>query len=178
MFFKRLVKKYNAYKFVKNLQKKISDESSIYEPVHGKSIGCIVDESFCVNDLLKDRLATLFKVNRTRVTILSIDSVAEDDYATTVALKAMKIDRKSRLNHPEVNFFIDQPHKILIQLYTVEDYRLQWISAHTKSSFRIGLGVNDPRLCDLIINMDTYSCDKVLKEIEKYASRLDVLKDE
>lgn len=178
MFFKRLVKKYNAYKFVKKLHKKLDDESLEYVLVNNKSIGCIVDESWCNNDILKDRLATLFKVNRSNVSLLVVNSKMEEDYANTVALKSLSPDRKSRLNHPELNFFMDNSYKIFIQLYTAENDKLNWISAHIKSSFRIGLGTNDPRLCDLIINMDTYSCDEVLKEIEKYASRLDVLKDE
>jgi hypothetical protein len=178
MFFKRLIKKYNAYKFIKNLQKILDDDSLRFTETSQKTIGCIVDESWCDNDLLKDRLSALFKVNRARVTLLTINSQIEDDYSTTVALKSLSPDRKSGINHPEVNFFTDNPYRILIQLYTIKDSSLQWISAHTKSSFRIGLGTNDPRLCDLIINMDSYSCDEVLKELEKYTSRLDVLKNE
>jgi len=178
MFFKRLVKKYYAYKFVKNLEKKLTDELSFYTKVDTKSVGCIVDVSWCENEFLKDRLAAIFKINRTKVTLLQFDATAMDDYATTVALNSLTIDHKSKINHPEINFFIDQHYKILIHLYTINDHRIQWISAHTKSSFRIGLGTQDPRLCDLIINMDKYSSIEVLKEIEKYTSRLDVLKDE
>jgi hypothetical protein len=178
MFFKRLIKKYNAYKFVKSLQSKLEDDSFGFSDIDQKTIGCIVDESWCENDVLKDRLALLFNVNRAKITLLSIDTQVEDDYASTVAIKALTPNSKSIIDHPEVNFFIDKPFRILIQLYTADDIRIQWISAHTKSSFRIGLGTNNPRLCDLIINMDSYSCNEVLKEIEKYTSRLDVLKNE
>lgn len=85
---------------------------------------------------------------------------------------------RGKIKNVELQLFIDTKFDALISYYTGEDLELKLITAKSQAQFKIGIFQTDERLNDLIIKTDLNKCDAFKKELFKYLTILNKIKNE
>ena len=85
---------------------------------------------------------------------------------------------KGNINNTELETFLNQPFDLLISYYKKPELELDLITAKSTANFKVGLSTEDPRLYDLIIDLDTKQFDLFTKELIKYLKVLNKLQPE
>ena len=79
---------------------------------------------------------------------------------------------KGKFEHVELEEFVTTPFDALISFYNEERWELNLVTALSKANFKIGISDYEPRLFDLIINIETKHIDVFHGELIKYLKRL------
>lgn len=80
---------------------------------------------------------------------------------------------KGNIVNTELDTFINQPFDLLISYYKKPELELNMITAKSRANFKVGLSNEDPRLFDLIIDVETTEFELFTKELLKYLRVLD-----
>lgn len=75
----------------------------------------------------------------------------------------------------ELQNFIDSKFDALISFYRKNTLELNLLTAASKANFKIGISNSDPRLYDLILDVETRNFELFKKELKKYLTVLNKL---
>lgn len=75
---------------------------------------------------------------------------------------------KGKINNIDLNEFIDTKFDALVSYYKKDNLELNLVTALSKANFKIGLSNSEPRLFDLIIDIEPKHIDLFQSEIVKY----------
>jgi hypothetical protein len=75
---------------------------------------------------------------------------------------------RGKITNTDLQLFIDTEFDALICFYNAEDLELKLVAASSKANFKIGINNSEPRLYDLIINIDTKHLQVFQNELFKY----------
>ncbi len=177
MFFKKAVKRVQKSLFNKAITKRVSENKLNRNNYSELTIGCIVDLNKLETSLLHEQLASIFGISPNRVYVLPVSFLeSEDD--KILSLNQLDIHWKKGPSNSLIDQFLKTPYRVLINFYDCPHPVLYWLTMQTSATFRIGFGELPTVLNDLILNMDSYSTEDVIVELKKYATRLDILKNE
>ncbi len=79
---------------------------------------------------------------------------------------------KGKFEHVELEEFVNTPFDALICFYNGNKWELNLATALSKANFKIGVSNEEPRLYDLIINIETKHIDVFHTEMLKYLKQL------
>lgn len=82
---------------------------------------------------------------------------------------------KGKINHIDLQAFIEEDYDVLISYYKKEDLYLNLITAASKANLKVGLSRNDERLYDLIIDTKPKEINIFKEEFKKYLNILNKL---
>lgn len=82
---------------------------------------------------------------------------------------------KGKINHSDLQSFIDEEYDVLISYYKKETLQLNLITAASKANLKVGLSRNDERLYDLIIDVKPKGIEIFKSEFKKYLNILNKL---
>ena len=82
---------------------------------------------------------------------------------------------KGKINHPDLQLFVDTTFDMLICFYKAPYYELDLIAAKSKALFKVGISSRDQRFYDLIIEVAENQFNIFKKELTKYLNVLNKL---
>lgn len=86
--------------------------------------------------------------------------------------------RNGSIKNVELQSFLDKKFDVLISYYLAEDVELKLMTAISKAQFKIGILQSDERLNDLIVKTNTNELNVFKKEVFKYITILNKVKNE
>jgi len=172
MFLKRLKEKSNQ-KYINNLldvnKRQINDKKIA-------TIGVIINFQEYNN---YDALRLLFKsvgFNDNQIKFIAfVDNEKEMPNSWDSFFNPKDFGWKGKITNIELNEFIDTKFDALISYYQTETLELNLATAISKANFKIGLTSKEPRLFDLIIDIDPKHIDVFQNELVKYLKVLNKL---
>jgi hypothetical protein len=119
-----------------------------------------------------DRLRTLVKnigLHDNRVKFMAfIDDEKSAPNSWDSYFNPKSFDWKGRIKNVELQEFINQKFDALICYYKNDNLELNYVTALSRSNFKIGLNSADERLYDFIIDIETEYIQIFEKELIKY----------
>jgi len=88
---------------------------------------------------------------------------------------AKHIGWKGKILHSELQRFVETEFDLLICFHASYHLELDLIAASSKANFKVGISSRDPRLFDLIIDVDTTQFSLFKQELKKYLTVLNKL---
>jgi len=165
MFLKRFKEKSNQ-KYINNLL----DVNK--RQVHDKKIGTVGVIINFQDYNNYDKLRLLFKnigLNDNRIKFIAfLDDQKEMPNSWDSFFNSKDFGWKGKINNLELNEFIDTKFDALISYYKKDTLELDLVSALSKANFKIGLSNKEPRLFDLIIDIEPKHIDIFQSEVVKY----------
>ena len=84
-------------------------------------------------------------------------------------------DWLGKTNNVEIDVFTEQKFDLLISYYKTNKDQLNFVTALSKANFKIGINNQDPRLHDLIIDVEPSQTEVFKFELLKYLTQLNRL---
>ena len=169
MFLKRFKEKSNLKYF-----NSVLDEIERYVPP-GKieSIGILLNYSeFNRYDQLRAVMKSIgIKDNKVRF-IAFIEDEKERPNSWDDFFSANDFGWKGKLKNVQLEDFINTPFDALICYYKSDLLELDFVTALSKAGLKIGISNHDPRLFDLIIDLEPRYLNVFQKELDKYLTVL------
>ena len=141
-----------------------------------KSIGVIFDyESYHNYDFFRDLIKDI-GIRRNKIQFIAkVDLGENKPNIYDVFFSLENFDWLGRPKNMEISEFVKQPFDILISYYKHNQLDLNLITSRSKANLKIGLTNDDPRLNDLIINIEPKDTDVFKTELIKYLTQLNRL---
>ncbi|WP_179345300.1 DUF6913 domain-containing protein [Winogradskyella ursingii] len=79
---------------------------------------------------------------------------------------------KGKINHIDLQTFIDEEYDVLISYYKKDVLHLNLITALSKANFKVGISMEDERMYDLIIDVEPKEIEIFKTEFKKYLNIL------
>lgn len=165
MFLKRFKEK-SKQKYFKGLLK---TERRIVPNSKVDSVGILLNyEEFNQIDRIRKLLKNIgFKDNKVKVLTYTGDDKDRPN-SWDAFYSSEDFGWKAKLNNQELIDFIEYPFDALINYFQSDKLELNLVTAMSKAKFKIGIGAQDDRLYDLIINIDPKHVHIFESELEKY----------
>tara|TARA_B110000967_G_scaffold207408_1_gene256691 strand:+ start:842 stop:1360 length:519 start_codon:yes stop_codon:yes gene_type:complete len=172
MFFKQL----RTLSLQKNIALVLKSRVKDFKSSKVKSIGVIFDHASYHNYDFFRNLTKEFGLSEHKIKFISKINFDEDKpniYDVFFSLE--NFDWLGRPKNMEISEFVKQPFDILISYYKHNQLDLNLITSRSKANLKIGLTNDDPRLNDLIINIEPKDTDVFKTELIKYLTQLNRL---
>ena len=165
MFLKRFREKSNQ----KYINKLLSTQQRIVHDRKIGSVGVLLNfEEFHDYDALR-KLFKNIGLNDNRLKFIAFIEDEKDRPNSWDAFFCTKdFGRHGKIANVELNEFIDYEFDALISYYNNSSLELNMVTAASKANFKIGLSNEEPRLFDLIIDLETQYVNVFEKELVKY----------
>lgn len=165
MFLRRLKEKSNQ-KYFKNLLNSKREKSK-----SGKvdSVGVLLNfDEFNAYDKFRKMLKNIgIKENRVKFLALIDDEMVKPNSWDAFFCKK-DFGWNAKITNVELSEFIDTEFDALICYYNEDVLELNLVAAMSNANFKIGIGKQDDRLYDLIIDLDSSHSEVFQYELEKY----------
>lgn len=165
MFLKRFRDKSNQ-KYINNILN--SEERNVHRRKI-ESVGILLNSDEFGNI---DQLRLLLKnigIKDNRVKFISfIDDEKSNPNSWDAFFNPKDFGWKGKINNIELEEFINTKFDALICYYNHSNLELKMVTAKSRANFKIGISNEDPRLYDLIINIETKHLRVFQNEILKY----------
>ena len=169
MFFKLFKKKSNV-KYLNNI---LNNRKSSVNNNKIKSVGIIINlEEFNDYDSLR-HVFTYLGVNENKIKFVAY--VTEKDETLTSwdsYFTPLDFGWNGNISNYDINEFIETEFDALISYYKKDNLQLNYATACSKATFKIGLSNYDQNLNDFIIDLNPNFIDIFGKELEKYLKGL------
>ena len=165
MFLKRFREKSNQ-KYINNI---LNSVSRVVHQRKADSVGVILNfDEFNDYDKFRQLLKNIgIKDNKVKfISFILDDKTKPNSWDSFFCPK--DFGWKGKIDNVDLVEFINSPFDILISYYNNECLELNMATAMSKANFKIGINNNDPRLYDLIINIETKHLNVFQNEIVKY----------
>jgi len=165
MFLKRFRDKSNQ-KYINNILN--SEERNVHRRKI-ESVGIILNfDEFGNYDQLRFLLKNIgIKDNRVKF-ISFVDDEKANPNSWDAFFHPKDFGWKGKINNIELDEFISTKFDALICYYNHSNLELKMVTAKSRANFKIGISNEDPRLYDLIINIETKHLQVFQSEIQKY----------
>lgn len=172
MFFKRFKEKSNQ----KYINKLLSERSGSVKQGDIQTVGVLLntDEYYDV-----EAIHTFFKSldiqqARTRIVAFVADEKASRELWGAY-YSPKHIGWNGKINHPELQLFVDTNYDMLLCFYREPHMELDVIAAQSKAEFKVGISPRDLRFFDLTIDVETNQFKLFTSELTKYLNVLNKL---
>ena len=172
MFFKRL----KTHSLQKNITLILKARAKDFQSAKVTSVGIIFDyDSFHDYTFFKDLMNGLgIKDNKIRfIAMLNHEKNRPNSWDSFFSLE--NFDWLGRPKNVEIDAFTDQNFDLLISYYKKNKDQLNFVTALSKANFKIGINNQDPRLHDLIIDVEPSQTEVFKFELLKYLTQLNRL---
>lgn len=174
-----ILKGFREKSIKKQLNKLLSE---VHENVNNdtvESLGVIFNINE-VDDFEKfNELATYLKIHPNKLKIIAFsEDIKETLKSWDICFNPDDFGWKGVIKNSELQSFLDTKFDALISYYESESIELKLITALSKAHFKIGISNCDERLNDLIIKTNLKEFDVFKKEIFKYLTILNKIKNE
>ena len=172
MFFKRLKK----LSLQKNITLILKSRAKNFQSAKVSSVGVIFDyDSYHNYDFFQELINDLGVMKNKIRFIALIDQEKNKPNSWDSFFSLENFDWLGKPNNTEIDEFVDQQFDILISYYNHNKQQLNLVTALSKANFKIGINNEDPRLHDLIIDVDPSKTDIFKNELLKYLTQLNRL---
>ena len=172
MFFKRFKK----LSLQKNITLILKSRAKNFQSAKVSSVGVIFDyDSYHNYDFFQELINDLGVMKNKIRFIALIDQEKNKPNSWDSFFSLENFDWLGKPNNTEIDEFVDQQFDILISYYNHNKQELNLVTALSKSNFKIGINNEDPRLHDLIIDVDPSKIDVFKNELFKYLTQLNRL---
>ena len=172
MFFKRL----KALSLQKNITLILKSRAKDFHRAKVTSVGIIFDyDSYCDYAFFQDLMNGLgIMDNKIRfIAMINQEKNRPNSWDSFFSLE--NFDWLGIPKNVEIDTFTDQNFDLLISYYKKNKDQLNFVTALSKANFKIGINNQDPRLHDLIIDVEPSQTEVFKFELLKYLTQLNRL---
>lgn len=172
MFFKRL----KTLSLQKNITLILKARAKDFQSAKLKSVGIIFDyDSYNDYVFFQDLMNALGIMDNKIRFIAMINQEKNKPNSWDSFFSLENFNWLGRPKSVEIDEFTNQNFDLLISYYKTNKDQLNFVTALSKANFKIGINNQDPRLHDLIINVEPSQTEVFKFELSKYLTQLNRL---
>ncbi len=172
MFFKRL----KTLSLQKNITLILKARAKDFQSAKLTSVGIIFDyDSYHDYVFFQDLMNALGIMDNKIRFIAMINQEKNKPNSWDSFFSLENFDWLGRPKSVEIDEFTNQNFDLLISYYKTNKDQLNFVTALSKANFKIGINNQDPRLHDLIINIEPSQTEVFKFELSKYLTQLNRL---